>query len=49
VNVTKSLDTQYGLDQAAMDAARRWTFKPGTKGGKAVPVQVDLMMRFTLK
>jgi protein TonB len=49
VNVTKSLDTQYGLDQAAVDAARRWTFKPGTKGGKAVPVQVDLMMRFTLK
>ena len=45
----KSLDEKYGLDQAAVDAARLWKFKPGTKGGKAVPVQVELLMRFTLK
>jgi len=49
VAVTKSLDTKYGLDQAAVDAARLWKFKPGTKGGKAVPVEVALQMRFTLK
>ena len=49
VAVTKSLDTTYGLDQAAVDAARLWKFKPGTKGGKAVPVEVTLEMRFTLK
>jgi TonB family protein len=49
VTVTKSLDDKYGLDQAAVDAARLWKFKPGTKDGKAVPVQVDLLMRFTLK
>lgn len=49
VKVTKSLDSKYGLDQAAVDAARLWKFKPGTKGGKAVPVEVTLEMRFTLK
>ena len=49
VRVSKSLDEKYGLDQAAVDAARLWKFKPGTKDGKAVPVQVDLLMRFTLK
>jgi TonB family protein len=49
VTVTKSLDKQYGLDQAAVDATRQWKFKPGTKDGKAVPVQVDMQMRFTLK
>jgi protein TonB len=49
VAVTQSLDTKYGLDQAAVDAARRWHFAPGTKGGKPVPVQVDLEMRFTLR
>ena len=49
VRVAKSLDEKYGLDQAAVDAARLWKFKPGTKSGKAVPVQVELLMRFTLK
>ena len=49
VRVITSLDTQYGLDQAAVDACRLWTFKPGTKDGKPVPVQVHVEMRFTLK
>jgi len=49
VKVTKSLDSKYGLDKAAVDAARLWKFKPGTKGGKAVPVEVTLELRFTLK
>jgi TonB family protein len=49
VTVTKSLDKQHGLDQAAVDATRQWKFKPGTKSGQAVPVEVDMMMRFTLK
>jgi TonB family protein len=49
VKVTRSLDSKYGLDKAAVDAARLWKFKPGTKGGKAVPVEVTVEMRFTLK
>jgi TonB family protein len=49
VAVTQSLDSVYGLDDAALDAAGRWTFKPGTKDGRPVDVLVHLNMRFTLK
>jgi protein TonB len=49
VNVTKSLDQTYGLDQAAVDALKRWLFKPGQKDGKAVRVLVAVEMSFTLK
>ena len=49
VEVTRSLDTKYGLDEAAVAAARQWEFKPGTKDGKPVPVGVTLELTFTLK
>jgi TonB family protein len=49
VTVTKSLDKEFGLDQAAIDAARHWKFKPGRKDGKAVAVQITLELTFTLK
>ncbi len=49
VDVTQSLDAEYGLDDAAVDAAKQWRFEPGRKDGVAVPVQVTLEMRFTLK
>ena len=49
VEVNRSLDKEYGLDQAAMDAARQWKFKPGEKDGKPVAVQVEIEMRFRLK
>jgi len=48
VVVTRSLDTQYGLDDAAVAAVQQWTFTPGTKGGRAVDVEVHLSIRFTL-
>ena len=48
VTVTQSLDTTYGLDDAAVEAARQWTFTPGTKDGQAVDVEVHMNMRFTL-
>ena len=47
--ITQSLDTKYGLDEQAIKAAKQWEFKPGMKNGKAVPVQVDIEMTFTLK
>jgi bla regulator protein blaR1 len=47
--VSKSLDTQYGLDEAAVAAMKQWRFKPGTKDGKPVPVRVQVEMTFTLK
>jgi TonB family protein len=49
VTVTESLDKEYGLDTQAVEAAKQWLFKPGTKDGKPVPVRVTLEMTFTLK
>jgi protein TonB len=48
VRVTKSLDRQFGLDAAAIQAARQWKFKPGTFEGKPVPVLVTLILEFRL-
>lgn len=49
VKVTKSLDDKYGLDQQAVIAMKKWLFKPGTKDGKPVAVQVTVEMSFRLK
>jgi TonB family protein len=49
VAISQSLDSEYGLDQAAIDAARQWKFKPGRKDGQPVAVQVTLEMRFRLR
>jgi TonB family protein len=35
-----------GLDQAAVDAIKEWTFKPATLGGKPVPVYYVLTVNF---
>ena len=49
VEVTRSLDSEYGLDQAAIDAARQWKFKPGRKDGKPVAVRITIELTFTLR
>jgi TonB family protein len=49
VTVAKSLDTEHGLDQQAVDATRHWTFEPGTVKGKPVTVEITIEMTFTLK
>jgi len=49
VKISRSLDPTYGLDDQAVTAMKQWQFKPGTKDGKAVAVQVDVMINFTLK
>ena len=47
VKIATSLDPD--LDQAAITAVKQWRFDPGTKDGKAVPVEVDVEMTFTIK
>ena len=49
VRVIEPFDTQYGLDQQAVEALKRWTWKPGTKDGHPVQVAVKVQMTFTLK
>lgn len=49
VKVVRSLDTAYGLDQAAIDAMKLWRFTPATKDGSPVRVAVNVEMTFTLK
>jgi protein TonB len=49
VRVVRSLDAEFGLDEEAMRAVRRWQFEPGSKDGRAVPVLVEIEMTFTLR
>lgn len=48
-NVTKSLDSVFGLDQEALKAAKRWRFVPGRRLGQPVPVLVTIELTFTLR
>ena len=48
-NITKSLDSVFGLDQEAVKAARQWRFIPGTRMGQPVPVLVTIELTFTLR
>ena len=49
IEITESLDTEYGLDKQAVAALSQWRFEPGRKDGKPVPVRVTVEMRFTLR
>jgi protein TonB len=47
VTVTRSLDEE--LDQQAINAVKQWEFKPGTKAGTPVAVEVNIELTFTLR
>jgi TonB family protein len=49
VRIIKPFDSQYGLDQEAVNALKLWTWKPGTQDGKPARVAVHVEMTFTLK
>jgi len=49
VQVTRSLDSTFGLDQEAIKAAKQWRFTPGTRMGEPVPVLVSIELTFTLR
>lgn len=46
--ITESLDKTFGLDDAALQAIKVWTFEPGTLDGRPVPVVVAIIMEFRL-
>jgi protein TonB len=46
VRVVQSLDPD--LDAASMRALKEWTFSPGLKDGKAVPVLLEVEMSYSL-
>jgi protein TonB len=49
VQVVRSLDPTFGLDQQAVTAARKWRFAPGTRLGEPVPVLITIELTFTLR
>jgi periplasmic protein TonB len=49
VNIVRSLDARFGLDQEAVNAVRRWRFDPGRQSGKAVATRVGVELSFNLR
>ncbi len=46
-NVTVTQSAEKRLDDAAVQAMKQWEFKPGTKDGKPVDVQISVEMKFS--
>lgn len=49
VQVTKSLDANFGLDKEAIKTVKQWRFEPGRRLGQPVPVLIVIEMTFTLR
>jgi TonB family protein len=49
IQVTRSLDSTFGLDQEAIKAAKGWRFVPGTRMGEPVSVVISIELTFTLR
>ncbi len=46
VGVVRSVDRQYGIDDAAVLAVRGWTFEPGRRGDERVRLATSVSVRF---
>ena len=46
IHVARTLG--YGLDEEAINAVRKWRFKPSTLNGTPVPVQINVEIKFRL-
>jgi len=49
IRITRSLDSNLGLDQQAIMAVKQWRFRPGLRQGQPVPVKVTVELTFTLR
>jgi protein TonB len=51
VEVIRSLDSTFGLDQEAIKAAKQWLFRPSIRQatGEPVPVEITIELTFTLR
>ncbi len=49
VQVIRSLDPVFGLDQAAVRAASQWRFRPGLIAGQPVPVAITIELSFNIR
>lgn len=49
IEVVRSLDRAFGLDDEAIKAVRQWRFVPGKRQGEEVPVIVTIELTFTLR
>jgi periplasmic protein TonB len=49
VRILRSAGSNYGLDQAAVAAVKRWTFTPAVQNGKRVRVWMSYPIVFKLK
>jgi len=49
IRIIRSLDSTFGLDREAVDAVKRWRFKPAMRKGQPVAVLVTLELVFTLR
>jgi protein TonB len=49
ISSTVAKSTNPGFDEAAMDAIKKWKFKPAQKDGAAVKMKVTVPIRFNLE
>jgi protein TonB len=49
IEIERSLDPTFGLDQEAVKSVSLWRFKPGLRLGQPVPVQVLIDVEFALR
>ena len=48
VDAVTILRSVAALDQAAIDAVRRWKYEPGALNGTAIPVIITVTVNFSL-
>lgn len=49
IQVIRSLDRSFGLDEEAKRTAAQWRFRPGRRQGEPVPVRIQIVLEFNLR